>query len=152
MHYLFLPTELRPQAILMKAICKYAAMIFCVILMILKPEIKCKDHSGSLVPERGNPSGSVPWYTTTLAPRPCWLPLRDMYGCSAWVSSLTAESPERTLDLLRVARKQELGDAVKAALLASEIFLKEEVINTFRSYNIMQYNTIQNSTVQYNTI
>ena len=35
----------------------------------LRPEIKCKDHSGSLVPERGNPSGSVPWYTTTLAPR-----------------------------------------------------------------------------------
>lgn len=54
-----------------------------------------------------------------------------MYGCSAWDSFLTEESPERTLHLLRLARKQELGDAVKAALLASEILLEKEGFITF---------------------
>lgn len=48
-----------------------------------------------------------------------WLADKDTYVCSARHSFLTEVSPVRGAALLRFARKHELGDAVKVALLAS---------------------------------
>lgn len=57
---------------------------------------------------------------------PGWLDDRGRYVVSTWLSFFTV-SLGTVLPLLRLARKHELGEAVKAALLASgKFFLKYE--------------------------
>ncbi len=62
---------------------------------------------------------SALWYTTVLVPSPCCAAVSDRKSCSGGLSSLTVESLDATPDLFRLAKKQELGEAVKVALLAS---------------------------------
>lgn len=71
------------------------------------------------VPDIVKLSGSVLWYTTVLVPSPCCAAVSDRKSCSGGFSSLTVESLDATPDLFRLAKKQELGEAVKVALLAS---------------------------------
>lgn len=57
---------------------------------------------------------------------------RDVYGCSTKDSFFTMASLESNACLLRLARKQELGGAVKVVLLTSVKLNRRQLENYYR--------------------